>query len=143
VRIAALTLVAVALFAVAVAPASTATRHVVLGNKKFAIHGNGFGSYRPRDIFNGGDPSGHAFDISWRRWGSAVATGFGKNPIFKPGGGYFTRPARIELRAYDVGHCPGSSQLAYRQLKARVPLRPGGKLGPWFRWAGAKTICDF
>jgi hypothetical protein len=141
VRIVAVALVAIAL--IAVAPASGGSGRVVLGNKKFAPHGNGFGSYRPRDIFNGGDPSGHAFDITWRRWGSAVATGFGKNPIFRPGGGYFAQPARIELRAYDVGHCPGSTQLAYRQLKARVPARPGGKLGPWFRWAGAKTICDF
>jgi hypothetical protein len=139
-RIAALVLAAVAL--VAVAPASAGSSHVVLGNKKFAVHGDGFGSFRPSDIFNGGDPSGHAFDIAWQQWGSAEATGFGKNPIFKPGGGYFAQPARIELRAYDLGHCPSSSRLAYRKLKARVPTRPGGKLGPWFSWAGSKTICS-
>jgi hypothetical protein len=139
-RIAALALVAVAL--VAAAPASAGSSHVVLGNKKFAPNGDGFGSFRPRDIFNGGDPSGHAFDISWQHWGSTSATGFGKNPIFKPGGGYFAQPAQIELRAYDLGHCPGSSQLAYRKLKGRVPARPGGKLGAWFSWASAKTICS-
>jgi hypothetical protein len=135
-----LALLAVAL--VAGAPASAGSSRVVLGNKKFAVNGDGFGGYRPSDIFNGGDPSGHAFDIVWLRWGSAAATGFGKNPIFKPGGGYFSQPARIELRASDLGHCPGSSQLAYRRLKARVPTRPGGRLGPWFSWAGAKTICS-
>ncbi len=113
----------------------------VLGSFDFAPMGKGFGTSKPRTIYNGGVPSGLVTQIRWQRWGSAHATGFGKNAIYRPEGGYYARKATIELRASRRGRCPGSDQPAYLRLRARVPSRPGGKLGRWFNWAGARTIC--
>lgn len=115
----------------------------VLGSSAFAPNGEGFGSSKPRTIFNGGVPSGLVTQIRWRDWGSAHATGVGKNAIYRPGGGYYARKATIHLRASRRGRCPDSDQPAYLRLRARVPSKPGGKLGRWFDWAGARTICEF
>lgn len=113
---------------------------VVLGAKAFAPNGWGWGTQRPARIFNGGDPSGMVTQIRWMSWGGPAAIGFGRNPIFKPGGGYFKRLARIELRPEDIGSCKG--RRAYRRLSVRVPSHPGGKLGHWQLWAGATSICS-
>jgi hypothetical protein len=113
----------------------------VLGSSSFAPNGQGFGTSKPRTVYNGGVPSGLVTSIRWRNWGSARATGFGKNSIYRPGGGYYSRKATIELRATRRGRCPGSDQPAYLRLEARVPSRPGGRLGRWFNWAGARTVC--
>jgi hypothetical protein len=113
----------------------------VLGSAAFAPGGKGFGTSKPRTIFNGGVPSGLVTRIRWQRWGSAHAIGFGKNAIYRPEGGYYARLATIELRASRRGRCPDSDQPAYLRLEARVPSHPGGKLGRWFRWAGSRTIC--
>ena len=113
----------------------------VLGSFSFAPNGKGFGTSKPRTIYNGGVPSGLVTQIRWRNWGSARATGIGKNAIYKPGGGYYARKATIHLRATRRGRCPNADRPAYRRLEARLPSRPGGKLGRWFLWAGANTIC--
>lgn len=114
----------------------------VLGSAAFAPNGKGFGTSRPRTIFNGGVPSGLVTSIHWRHWGSKYATGTGKNAIYRPEGGYYARKATIQLRASRRGRCPDSDVPAYKHLDARVPSRPGGKLGRWFQWSGAKTICS-
>ncbi len=112
----------------------------VLGSKAFAEpFGAGFGRSEPKVIFNGGDPSGEVSHIDWRSWGGLVAIGYGRNPIFKPGGGYYRKPAQIELRATKLGKC--GNRRAYTKLEARLQKHPGGKLGKWFSWSGAKTIC--
>jgi hypothetical protein len=49
------------------------------------------------------------------------------------------KPARIELRATDLGKC--GKQAAYTKLEVRVPKKPGGKLGKWMSCSGVKTIC--
>lgn len=113
----------------------------VLGSAHFAPNGKGFGASKPRTIFNGGVPSGLVTQIRWRHWGTAHAIGVGKNAIYRPEGGYYARRATIKLRASRRGRCPDSGQPAYLHLEARLPSRPGGKLGRWFRWAGASTIC--
>jgi hypothetical protein len=59
--------------------------------------------------------------------------------ISATGGGYYRKPAQIELRATGLGRC--GRQAAYTKLEARLPKHPGGKLGKWFSWAGVKTIC--
>jgi hypothetical protein len=124
------------------ASASAAARVVVLGSKQWALpDGAGFGTAHPKQIFNGGDPSGLVTELTWRGWGSAVATASGRNAIFKPGGGYYGRLVTIDLRAYDLGRCTATGPLAYRKLEAREPSRPGGPPGKWFAWAGARTIC--
>ena len=114
---------------------------IVLGSKAFAPMGTGFGTTRPKEIFNGGDPSGLVQDITWRHWGSASATATGKTSIFKPHGGYYPGLVKAELRASKLGHCTAHGPLAYRRLEAREPSRPGGPLGEWFLWSGQKSIC--
>ncbi len=133
---------ALSILAVAAVFASSAgaAANPVLGAKAFAApYGSGFGTAEPAEIFNGGDPSGSVRDIHWSGWGNPTAIGYGLNPIFKPHGGYYRKPARIELRATDLGKC--GKQAAYTKLEVRIPKHPGGKLGEWFSWSGAKTIC--
>ena len=113
---------------------------VVLGSKAFAPLGEGWGTKKPAKIFNGGDPSGLVTQINWTRWGGAVAIGQGRNPIFKPGGGYYSHQVRIKLRASAIGRCGG--RRAYTRLSVREPSRPGGPLGPWRLWSGGSSICS-
>jgi hypothetical protein len=122
------------------AASSAAAANPVLGAKAFAApYGKGFGTAEPKEIFNGGDPSGSVRDIKWSGWGNPSAIGYGLNPIFKPHGGYYRKPARAELRATGLGKC--GSQAAYTRLEIRVPKHPGGQLGKWMLWSAAKTIC--
>jgi hypothetical protein len=119
---------------------ASAAANPVLGSKAFTgKYGEGFGTAEPSTIFNGGDPSGEVTNIRWTGWGNPTAIGTGLNPIFKPGGGYYRKPAMIELRATSLGKC--GARGAYTRLEARLPNHPGGKLGKWFLWSGAKTIC--
>jgi hypothetical protein len=118
----------------------------VLGSESFAgTNGIGWGTYKPREIFNGGDPSGMIQAISWSTWGKAQTYGFGNAFIFRapPLGGYYPHAVRVELLASDLGRCTPRGPLAYQRLQVREPTRPGGKLGPWFAWSGAKTLCRF
>jgi hypothetical protein len=134
-----LVLVVSALAATVATPAGAAA-DPVLGAKAFAApYGEGWGTAEPSEIFNGGDPSGSVRNITWNGWGNPTAIGYGLNPIFKPHGGYYRKPARIELRATALGKC--GKQAAYTKLEVRIPKKPGGKLGKWFSWSGAKTIC--
>ena len=117
-----------------------AAANPVIGAKAFAApYGKGFGTAEPSEIFNGGDPSGSVTHIKWSGWGNPTAIGYGLNPIFKPHGGYYSKPAQIELRATNLGK--SGNQAAYTRLEVRVPKHPGGKLGKWFSWSGAKTLC--
>jgi hypothetical protein len=120
---------------------STKTAVPVLGSKQFSEpYGAGFGHPEPEVIFNGGDPSGEVSEIHWRSWGGPSAIGYGRNPIFRPQGGYYRKLARVELRANKLGKCAGKP--AYTRLEIRAPKRPGAKLGQWVLWSGAKTICE-
>jgi len=121
-------------------PVAAGARVPVLGSKFFQPGGVGFGHAHPSLFSNGGDPSGTVTKVHWTHWGWAVATGIGLNAIFQPGGGYYPTPARIELRASDLGSC-GDGIPAYRRLEVRVPKIPGGPLGPWFSWSGRRTMC--
>jgi hypothetical protein len=131
--------VAVAALALSAAPAALANADVVLGAKAFAPNGSGWGTVEPAEIFNGGDPSGLISEVRWTSWGGATASGAGRNPIFKPHGGYYRKPVAIELKASGLGRCAGKS--AYTRLSVREPRRPGGPLGPWRSWSGAASIC--
>jgi hypothetical protein len=112
----------------------------LLGSSVFyAPHAKGFGTAHPSTISNGGDPSGIVTRITWKGWGGQTAIGYGLSSIFKPNGGYYPRLVRIELRAQHLVRCDG--QLVYRQLSVRLPAKPGGPLGKWFLWSGAKSLC--
>lgn len=122
--------------AVAAAPASA----LVLGSKSFmGPYGIGWGTKKPKTIFNGGAPSGLAEHLRWRHWGESVATARGRIALYKPGGGYYARRGTIKLRAYAIGPCAG--RRAYTRLSLSVPDRPGGPFGPWQPWAGATSLC--
>jgi hypothetical protein len=113
----------------------------VLGSKQFSEpYGAGFGHPEPEVIFNGGDPSGEVSEIHWRSWGGPIAIGYGREPLFRPQGGYYRKLGRVELRANKLGRCAGKA--AYTRLEIRAPKRPGAKLGQWVLWSGAKTICE-
>jgi hypothetical protein len=131
------------LFAVsAVSFASAPT--VVLGSRSFAgSQGAGWGTAHPREIFNGGDPSGLVTHIRWSSWGGPSASGRGKNAIFKPQGGYYKQLVTIQLRGTDRGRCTKQGPLAYRKLYVREPSRPGGPVGKWSLWSVSKTLCRF
>ncbi len=120
---------------------------VVLGSKYFLSSvgdgGIGWGTPRPKTIFNGGDPSGYVSKIRWTTWGGKVAIGYGLNPTYKPGGGYYATPVRIELKALDIGLCYKGGPRTYRKLVAREPSRPGGPMGAWFLWGEQKTLCKW
>ena len=115
----------------------------VLGSKAFISRvGVGWGTYQPREIFNGGDPSGMVKGINWTYWGQPDAYGYGQTYIFKTNGGYYPGSVTAELRAFDLGRCTANGPFAYQHLDARVPLAPGGKLGQWFAWDDGKTLCQ-
>ncbi|HTX01835.1 MAG TPA: hypothetical protein VMD59_23835 [Acidimicrobiales bacterium] len=114
----------------------------VLGARSFyAPGGVGWGTAAPREIFNGGDPSGEVQAITWTGWGKPAADGHGKGFIFRPTGGYY--PAvEVELQAFALGHCSPGGPLAYTRLDIRVPSRPGAALGAWQPWGGGTgSIC--
>src|SRR5271154_5800579 len=98
---------AAALVALGSAAPAIAGPNVVLGAKAFAPGGAGWGTSEPAEIFNGGDPSGLITEVRWSSWGGATAVGSGRNPIFKPHGGYYRKPVAIELKASGLGRCAG------------------------------------
>lgn len=102
-----------------------------------------WGTVRPKYVSWEGSPGLSVLRIHWHHWGSRVAVGApGSIPVHRPGGGYFRRPARAELRAVDLGMCHGKP--AYRRLYLRHARRPGSKkLGPWRPWGtgGTSDIC--
>jgi hypothetical protein len=130
------------LLLVTAALAAGASRVVVLGKRGLLPHGRGWGSAHPARIDNGGDPNGTAWQLRWTGWGSPVARARGLTWIFRPNGGYFSKPGAIELRASRIGRCTPGGPPAYTRLEAREALRPGGRLSRWFAWGGWKTTCS-
>lgn len=122
--------------------AGSSRRAIVLGSKSYyAPQARGWGTIKPRTVYNGGDPAGLVTSIHWQHWGEKSAIGWGLTSIFKPTGGYYPRLVRAELRATNIGRCTARGPRAYRRLSARVPSRPGGPLGAWFWWSGTGNIC--
>lgn len=116
---------------------------VVIGSAEFAKpDGEGWGTSMPTKLYNGGDPSGLMNEIRWTSWGGNTSIGYGLNSIFKPGGGYYSRPVIIELRAQKLGKCSSSGPRAYTQLYVRGPSRPEGLIGAWHSWS-ATSLCQF
>jgi hypothetical protein len=140
---------AAALCATAVLLASAAASShgvIVLGSKNYIVHGGavGYGTSRPTEIFNGGDPSGDITHIHWSSWGGNVAVGQGRYDLSRPHGGYYLKLVTIELRAYDIGRCTREGPSAYLKLAIRTPLRPGRPLASWSLWQGLNdTLCSY
>jgi trypsin len=112
---------------------------VVLGAKNRLPNGKGWGTVKPKTIYNGGVPNGEVHDIHWQSWGGATAQGHGKTAIYRPEGGYYSEPGRADLRPSDIKVCHGKR--TYSRLYVREPSEPGGPMGPWFLWSGEKDLC--
>ncbi len=126
------------------AGASAENDTAVLGKRDFmGEYGKGWGTVKPRVIYNGGTAGGYVKKIGWRDWGTYKAHARGRTYAYKPGGGMYRRSVGIKLRAFDKGTCPGSSKTAYRRLKVSVQKRPGGRFGRWHSWSGSPTICTY
>jgi hypothetical protein len=132
---------AIAVIALCAAAPAIGSAKLVIGSKEYAAPiGQGWGAAEPRELFNGGDPAGDLEHIHWQSWGGPTAIGWGRTWTFKPQGGYYNRPVRVELRAASIGECAGHR--AYRHLSVRHPNRPGGKLGPWRSWGPGRSLCE-
>jgi hypothetical protein len=122
--------------------ASASGSDVVLGKRGLSgSYGVGWGTPHPSLIYNGGVPSGKAWNLRWSNWGSASAEGRGLTWLYQPHGGYYGKPGAIELRAYRLGRCVAGGARAYTRLAVRVAIRPGGPLGQWYAWGGWHTTC--
>jgi hypothetical protein len=113
-------------------------RIVLLGSKSPAGFAVGWGEAAPPTISLGGaSASGTISTIHWRNWGGQVANGRGLNPIFAPQGGYYPRPAVVELRASRPRRCGPAGSLVYTRLISREQSKPGGPIGKWSTGWGA------
>jgi hypothetical protein len=72
------------------------------------FNGVGFGKVEPKEVFNGGDPTGLVNSITWHDWGKAQAVGTGR--------GFYVAPNQIvaagklepvRIVAFDLGTCNG------------------------------------
>ena len=133
--------VAISLGAMGLVPATAGAQGIVLGGEAFAPNGEGWRTEHPSAIYNGGDASGSIRHVRWNSWGGEEAIGWGRNPIFRPRGGYFRHLVWIKLKAWEIGECEG--RRAYTRLSFRAPRHPGGRLGPWRLWSGARSICSW
>jgi hypothetical protein len=115
----------------------------VLGVRhSFGRSSRGWGEVRPDYLFNGGDPSGEISDIHWAHWGGKTARGSGKNPIFKPGGGYYRHPVTIKLRVTDPGPCGPTGAPGYHHMFVKEPRKPRGRDGRWHAWTSYhRNLC--
>lgn len=118
-------------------PCPPSQAQILLGAKGIGLgpYAEGWGEAAPPTISNGGaSASGTISSIRWSSWGGNVAVGRGLNPIFMPQGGYYQRPAVIELRASRIRRCTPGGPLAYTYLNTREPTKPNGPFGPWQPW---------
>jgi hypothetical protein len=116
------------------APSAWANPQPTLG-RAWAPSVKGYGTVRPARVFNGGDPTGDIWEITWSSWGGEQATGTGTSYWEPPNAsvaGSVKEPATIV--AYNLGNCNG--QLMYQAAKWYFP----GK-GEIFDPAGHYNIC--
>jgi hypothetical protein len=127
----------------ATAATAMATRRDALcwARRTSRLTGRGFGTSHPRQIYNGGDANGSVSHIRWYSWGGHAALGVGKQPMFKPAGGYYKLPLLARLHAVARGRCYPGGPLAYTRLYVRSQTRPGGPFGRTYLWSGARSLC--
>jgi hypothetical protein len=79
---------------------------------------------RPREIFNGGDPTGLVENVVWLSWGGARAIGHGTSTYVAPyqSTAQGTQEA-VTVVAFDLGSCNGT--LMYRAVEWYFPQHGG------------------
>ena len=119
--------------------AGTPPRRVALGEHGFLDGRVGWGDAHPDRIDVGGDPALVINRIRWHGWGTPRARGVGRGPAFNYlGGSAYRQPVRVELLADELGRCAPSGPPAYRNLRLRMPPRPGAPMGQWFILGGGE-----
>ena len=92
----------------------------VLGVPHLHPYSQGFGTIRPRTVYNGGDPTGAFSNITWASWGGTIARGKGTANWTPANGGVVNSyPQPAQLAAYDLTKCEGRS--TYRHLAVWFP----------------------
>jgi len=72
------------------------------------FNGVGFGKVAPREVFNGGDPTGLVTSITWHDWGKAQAVGTGRGFYVAPNQAVAAGKAEpVRIVAFDLGSCNG------------------------------------
>jgi WD40 repeat protein len=86
----------------------------------FAVNGVGFGQVRPKEIFNGGDPSGMISHITWKSWGGSRAIGTGRALYVGPNQAVVNGTEETAtVVAFNLGACGG--KLMYRAVEWYFP----------------------
>ncbi len=96
----------------------------------------GYGTVQPTRVFNGGDPTGDIWDITWSSWGGKQAIGRGLSYAIPPGAVSVAQSIKepATIVAYNLGTCNG--QLMYQAAKWYFPGD-----GETFNPAGHYNIC--
>jgi hypothetical protein len=69
-------------------------------------NGRGFGTVRPAEISNGGDPTGTVTDIHWKSWGGPTARGVGESDFVDPNESVASgKQEPVTVVAFDRGIC--------------------------------------
>ena len=88
------------------------------------FNGVGFGKVAPREVFNGGDPTGLVTSITWHDWGKAQAVGTGRGFYVAPNQAVAAGKAEpVRIVAFDLGRCHGVR--AYLRYKWWLPTHGG------------------
>ena len=117
------------------APSAWANPQPTLG-RAWAPGQDGYGTVRPARVFNGGDPTGDIWDITWSSWGGEQAIGTGTSYAIPPGAISVAQSVKepATIVAYNLGNCDG--QLMYQAAKWYFPGS-----GEAFDPAGHYNIC--
>jgi hypothetical protein len=112
-------------------PSPTSTAPIPTLGQPWGLDGGsgqeGYGTVRPDTIFNGGDPTGQVFDLTWQSWGEATATGNGTG-VYLPasddpavGVGSDSSSAPATVVAFNRGWC--GSKFMYRAVEWFFPTK--------------------
>ena len=117
------------------APAVRADPQPTLG-RAWNPSARGYGTVQPARVFNGGDPTGDIWGITWSSWGGEQATGTGTSYGMPPGVVSVAQSVKesATIVAYNLGYCDG--QLMYQAAKWYFP-----GYGETFNPAGHYNIC--
>jgi hypothetical protein len=68
----------------------------------------GFGKVRPKEVYNGGDPTGLVTSITWHNWGHGQAVGTGRSVYVAPNQAVAAGTVEpVRIVAFDLGSCNG------------------------------------
>ncbi len=87
----------------------------------------GYGTVRPKTIYNGGDPTGWVTDVHWQSWGGPVAIGTGMASDARSTTVADAPHRKATVQAFNLGVCKG--KLMYQAIEWYFPSQ-GDKFDP-------------